>query len=265
MTAPVAIRDASISLQGRPVVRRVDLEVRAGEFVTLLGSNGSGKTTLVRAIVGLVGLESGSLELFGTPVSRFRRWDRLGYVPQRSTAQSGVPATVREVVSTGRLSTGRLSGGRRLGWPSRADRAAVAEAIDLVRLGDRARESLARLSGGQQQRVMIARALAGKPDLLVLDEPTAGVDHASQLVLAEIFAELVARGTTVLLVAHELGPLAQLVDRAVVLRDGRKVFEGSPAEAVLDLGLGDVGHHHCEDVPPQGRPPVGLSGEGLVR
>jgi len=260
MTAPVAIRDASISLQGRPVVRRVDLEVRAGEFVTLLGSNGSGKTTLVRAIVGLVGLESGALELFGTPVSRFRQWHRLGYVPQRSTAQSGVPATVREVVSTGRLSSSR-----HLGWPRKADRAAVAEAIDLVRLGDRARDSLARLSGGQQQRVMIARALAGKPDLLVLDEPTAGVDHTSQVVLSEIFAELVARGTTVLLVAHELGPLAQLVDRAVVLRDGRKVFEGSPAEAVLDLGLGDVGHHHCEDVPQQGRPPVGLSGEGLVR
>jgi zinc transport system ATP-binding protein len=260
MTAPVAIRDASISLQGRPVVRRVDLEVRAGEFVTLLGSNGSGKTTLVRAIVGLVGLESGSLELFGTPVSRFRQWHRLGYVPQRSTAQSGVPATVREVVSTGLLSSTR-----HLGWPSRADRAAVAGAIDLVRLGDRARDSLARLSGGQQQRVMIARALAAKPDLLVLDEPTAGVDHSSQVVLAEIFAELVARGTTVLLVAHELGPLAPLVDRAVVLRDGRKVFEGSPAEAVLDLGLGDAGHHHCEDVPPQGRPPVSLPGEGLVR
>jgi zinc transport system ATP-binding protein len=260
MTAPVAIRDASISLQGRPVVRRVDLEVRAGEFVTLLGSNGSGKTTLVRAIVGLVGLESGSLELFGTPVSRFRQWRRLGYVPQRSTAQSGVPATVREVVSTG-----LLSNSRHLGWPSRADRAAVSGAIAQVRLGDRARDSLARLSGGQQQRVMIARALAGKPDLLVLDEPTAGVDHTSQVVLAEIFAELVARGTTVLLVAHELGPLAQLVDRAVVLRDGRKVFEGSPAEAVLDLGLGDVNHHHCEDAPQQGRPPVGLSGEGLVR
>jgi zinc transport system ATP-binding protein len=123
---------------------------------------------------------------------------------------------------------------------------------------------VARLSGGQQQRVMIARALAGAPDLLVLDEPTAGVDHASQLVLAEIFAELVARGTTVLLVAHELGPLAPLVDRAVVLRDGRKAFEGSPADAVLDLGLGDAGDHHFSHAPDD-RPAAGLSGEGVVR
>jgi zinc transport system ATP-binding protein len=258
-TAPVAIRDASVSLQGRPVVRRVDLAVGTGEFVTLLGANGSGKSTLVRAAVGLLPLTSGSLELFGTPVSRFADWRRVGYVPQRSTAQSGVPATVREVVGTGLLARRP-----RMGWPRRGDRDAVTGAIDLVRLGDRARDSVARLSGGQQQRVMIARALAGQPDLLILDEPTAGVDHASQLVLAELFAELVARGTTVLLVAHELGPLAVLVDRAVVLRDGRKVFEGPPAEAVLDLGLGDGGDHHCHDEPDL-RPPLALPGEGVVR
>jgi zinc transport system ATP-binding protein len=256
---PIRIRDACVSLQGRPVVRRVDLDVRHGEFVTLLGANGSGKSTLVRATVGLLPLESGDLELFGTPVRRFTDWTRLGYVPQRSTAQSGVPATVREVVSTGLLARRR-----HIGWQRRADRVAVAEAIDLVRLADRSSDSVARLSGGQQQRVMIARALAGKPDLLVLDEPTAGVDQTSQQVLAEIFAELVARGATVLLVAHELGPLAQLVDRAVVLRDGRKVFEGSPAEAVLDLGLGDAGDSHCHDVREPPRPAVGLSGEGLV-
>jgi len=257
-TPPVAIRDASVSLQGRPVVRRVDLEVGVGEFVTLLGANGSGKSTLVRATVGLLPLASGGIELFGAPVTMFTDWRRLGYVPQRSTAQSGVPATVREVVTTGLLA------GRRLGWPGRHDRAAVGDAIELVRLGDRAGDSLARLSGGQQQRVMIARALAGAPDLLVLDEPTAGVDSASQNVLADVFTELVARGTTVLLVAHELGPLARLVDRAVVLRDGRKVFEGVPADAVLDLGLGDAGDHHCHDAPATAPTSVGLSGRGFV-
>jgi zinc transport system ATP-binding protein len=256
-SSPISVSDACVTLQGRPVVRQVDLHVRAGEFVTLLGANGSGKSTLVRAIVGLVPLASGSVELFGSPVTRFADWRRLGYVPQRSTAESGVPATVREVVGTGRLAR------RRLGWSGRADRAAVAEAIELVRLSDRSTDSVARLSGGQQQRVMIARALAGRPDLLVLDEPTAGVDHASQLVLADIFAELVARGTTVLLVTHELGPLAPLVDRAVVLRDGRKSFEGPPADAVLDLGLGHTGEHHCHDTPPS-PPPVGLSGKGLL-
>jgi zinc transport system ATP-binding protein len=260
MSGPsVALRNVSVSLQGRPVVRRVDLDVHAGEFVTLLGANGSGKSTLVRATVGLLPLTSGSVALFGTSVGKFKDWRRLGYVPQRSTAQSGVPATVREVVGAGLLARRRFAG-----WPRRSERDAVTEAIDLVRLGGRAGDSVARLSGGQQQRVMIARALAGAPDLLVLDEPTAGVDHASQLVLAEIFAELVARGTTVLLVAHELGPLAPLVDRAVVLRDGRKAFEGSPADAVLDLGLGDAGDHHFSHAPDD-RPAAGLSGEGVVR
>lgn len=255
MTAPVvAVEDVSIVLGGRPVVRRVDLRVRPGEFVTLLGANGSGKSTLVRAIVGLLPLASGSIELFGTAQSEFRDWRRVGFVPQRSTAQSGVPATVAEVVSTGRLARHRL-----VGWPTRADRKAVDGALELVRLGDRRREAVAHLSGGQQQRVMIARALAVDPDLLVLDEPTAGVDQASQGVLAEVFADLVGRGTTILLVAHELGPLTPLVDRSVVLRDGRVVFEGDAAQAVLDLGLGE---HHRHESAAASRVP--LTSDGTI-
>ncbi|HYJ69152.1 MAG TPA: metal ABC transporter ATP-binding protein [Nocardioidaceae bacterium] len=249
MTTPVvAVDDVSVVLSGRPVVRRVGLRVLSGEFVTLLGANGSGKSTLIRTMVGLLPAASGSIELFGTPQQQFRDWRRVGYVPQRSTAQSGVPATVSEVVTTGRLSHHRFAG-----WPNRSDRTAVAEALEIVRLADRGRDSVAQLSGGQQQRVMIARALAAHPDLLVLDEPTAGVDQASQAVLAEVFADLVDRGTTILLVAHELGPLTPLVDRSIVLRDGRIVFEGDAEQAVLDLGLG-VHHHH--DGPTSSRVPL---------
>jgi zinc transport system ATP-binding protein len=248
MTPPaVAVEDVSVVLSGRPIVRRVGLRVRPGEFVTLLGANGSGKSTLVRSIVGLLSPASGTIELFGTPLNQFHDWRRVGYVPQRSTAQSGVPATVFEVVTTGRLSRHRF-----LGWPTRADRQAVREALEIVRLADRGRDSVAQLSGGQQQRVMIARALASHPDLLVLDEPTAGVDQASQNVLAEVFSDLSARGTTILLVAHELGPLAPLVDRTIVLRDGRVVFEGDATQAVLDLGLGE--HHLHEGPAPPGVP-----------
>jgi zinc transport system ATP-binding protein len=260
MSQPVvAVDDVSIVLSGRPVVRRVDLHLQSAEFVTLLGANGSGNSTLVRGIVGLLPVASGSIELFGTPRSAFRDWQRVGYVPQRSTAQSGVPATVSEVVSTGRLARHRI-----VGWPSRADRKAVDDALDIVRLADRRRDSVAQLSSGQQQRVMIARALAANPDLLVLDEPTAGVDQASQTVLAEVFADLGARGTTILLVAHELGPLAPLVDRSVVLRDGRVVFEGDAAQAVLDLGLGE---HHLHEGPTSPRVPLasdGTLGQGHV-
>lgn len=235
----VELRDGAVAIAGRPVLRHVDLTVRAGEFVTLLGANGSGKSTLVRALTGLRPLSHGSLSLFGTPFAAFRDWHRLGFVPQRVGAASGVPASVAEVVASGRLTRRRL-----LRPASRADRAAVAAALDLVGLADRTRDSVATLSGGQQQRVLIARALAGEPDLFFLDEPTAGVDLPNQQALAAALAALSRSGSTIVLVTHELGPLAPLVDRTVVLRDGRVVYDGAP------LALDDAhGHHH----PPQGR------------
>lgn len=218
---PVALRDGAVALGGRPILRHVDLTVRAGEFVALMGANGSGKSTLVRAVTGLLPLSHGSLRLFGTPYAEFREWSRIGYVPQRPDATGGVPATVREVVAAGRLTRRRL-----LRPLSRADRLAIDEAIAVVGLGHRAQEGFANLSGGQQQRVLIARALAGEPDLLFLDEPTAGVDLPSQNVLADTLAVLKRRGATIVLVAHELGPMAPLIDRAVVMRDGRVAYDG---------------------------------------
>ncbi|TDC68979.1 metal ABC transporter ATP-binding protein [Streptomyces hainanensis] len=215
MEPVISLTGVTAELGGRPVLRGVDLTVRPGEVVALLGANGSGKSTAVRATVGQVPVSGGELRMFGTAVHRFRDWRRLGYVPQRSTATGGVPATLREVVSAGRLARRGL---RPLG---RADRAAVDRALDLVGLADRAGDSVDALSGGQHQRVLIARALAGEPELLVLDEPLAGVDLASQAILADTLRAQLDRGATVLLVLHELGPLRQLIDRAVVLAHGR--------------------------------------------
>jgi zinc transport system ATP-binding protein len=217
-----ALRGASASLGARQVLHGVDLAVARGEVVALLGANGSGKSTAVRAVVGRVRLSAGTWELFGTPGDRFRQWARIGYVPQRTTAAGGVPATVREVVASGRLARTGLRP------PRRADKAAVARAIDLVGMADRATDAVDALSGGQHQRVLIARALATEPDLLIMDEPMAGVDLAAQQVLAETVRAQVAAGVTVLLVLHELGPLAPLIDRAVLLRDGRVAHDGPP-------------------------------------
>ena len=179
---------------------------------------------------------AGNAELFGTPLDRFRDWHRVGFVPQRATAASGVPATVREVVATGRLSS------RRPLMPlRRSDKAAIADALEAVGLSDRAHDGVANLSGGQQQRALIARALAGEPDLLVLDEPTAGVDLVSQEAFARTLRTLVDRGVTILLVAHELGPLADLIGRAVVMRDGRIAYDGPPLASFAEVGHD---HHH---------------------
>jgi zinc transport system ATP-binding protein len=163
-------------------------------------------------------------------------------VPQRLGAGSGVPATVREVVASGRL-------GRR--WPrpgGAADRAAVAAAIGAVGLTPRADDPVASLSGGQQQRALIARALAAAPELLVLDEPTAGVDYGSQEAFAGALRSFAAGGGTVLLVAHELGPLQPLVTRAIVIHGGRIQHDGAVPEPAGHHAL--PGHDHVHPHGP---------------
>ncbi|MEU8263639.1 metal ABC transporter ATP-binding protein [Micromonospora sp. NPDC048999] len=250
MTEPVIqIAHAAVGYDGRPVLRDVSLTVTAGEVVAVLGANGSGKSTLIRAVLGLVPLGAGSVTLFGTPRRRFRQWHRIGYVPQRLGAGGGVPATVREVVASGRLARRGV-----LRPPGRADREAVAAALRAVGLADRAGDPVATLSGGQQQRTLIARALAGQPELLVLDEPTAGVDVASQEAFAGALRGFVDGGGTVLLVAHELGPLRPLIGRAVVVHQGGIAHDGAVPEP--------AGHHAEPDhdhVHPHGpEEPAGL-------
>src|SRR5690349_10204560 len=198
----VDVRHLAVGYDGREILHDVALEVPGGEVVAILGANGSGKSTLIRTILGLVPIARGEIDLFGTPQKRFRDWSRVGYVPQRLGAGSGVPATVGEVVASGRLARRGI-----FRPPGAVDKAAVREALTRVGLLDRIGDPVATLSGGQQQRTLIARALAGHPDLLILDEPTAGVDAASQDAFAAALGRFAAAGGTILLVAAELGPL----------------------------------------------------------
>lgn len=241
--APVVrVRQVSVAFDGRRVLHDVSFDVAAGESVAIVGGNGSGKSTLVRALLGAVPLAAGEVMLFGAPLRRRDR-HRIGYVPQRLGAGGGVPATVREVVASGRLARRGLL--RRSGP---VDAAAIADALDAVGLADRARHPVATLSGGQQQRALIARALAGRPDLLVLDEPNAGVDAASQVAFAATVERLVAGGTTLLVVLHEAGPLAPLLDRAVVLEAGRVVSDGPMPQP--DEHHAAPGHDHVHPHAP---------------
>ena len=214
----------------------------------MLGSNGSGKSTIVRGILGLAEHLGGSIEAFGVPVAQLHpRW-RLGYVPQRHTLAGGVPATVAEVVSAGRLA--QIRPWRRA---RAADRQRVLDAIELVGLDGRERDPVAELSGGQQRRVLIARALAGDAELLLLDEPTAGVDAEHQHVLADAMRRLVDQGVTILLVAHELGPAAGVVTRSICVDAGRITYDG-PAltDDAHDHDHGSDHHHldHDDDDRP---------------
>jgi zinc transport system ATP-binding protein len=247
MSLPFRLTGGEVRFERRLVLRDVDLTVRSGEVVAVMGANGSGKSTLVRALLGLVPLSAGRTELYGMPPSKFRDWKRIGYVPQRLSIGGGVPATVREIVASGRIA--RQS---RLRPSSAADRGAVDRALHAVGMADRARDPAQELSGGQQQRVLIARALAGEPDAFVMDEPTAGVDAHSQETLAGTLRDLVGQGRTVVLVAHELGPLEPLITRSVVLDQGHIVHEGRPP-----IPRGDCarpGHDHVHPHAPAEEP-----------
>ena len=222
-TDPLAAHGLFVSLDGMPILRDVSVHVEAGEAVALLGGNGSGKSTLVKTLMGLVPHQQGSIELFGRPLPGFSDWSRIGYVPQHSTI-AVANATVREVAASGRLAHRRP-----FQWLGKADRAARDHALELVGLQDRGHWPFGSLSGGQKQRVLIARALSSEPDLLVMDEPLAGVDLHSQEGLAELLDGLGDQGLALLVVLHELGPMGAVLHRSVTLCDGRVVDGAHPS------------------------------------
>jgi zinc transport system ATP-binding protein len=209
---------------GQRVLEDVNLRIGEGEFVAIAGPNGGGKTTLVRLVLGLERPSAGRALLYGEPAQRFSRRKTLGYLPQRAELGGDAPVTVREVVSAGRLAAGGLIGPMR-----RRDRELVTEAIARVGLADVGDVPLRTLSGGMQQRAFIAKALAGEPSLLVLDEPTTGVDAESQESLAALLDRLHSElGVTILYVSHEFGAVEHFVERLVLVRR-TVVFDGPPS------------------------------------
>jgi len=217
MSVAVCLEHVSFAYGHGPVVLRdLSLEIDRGDFVAIAGPNGGGKTTLLKLILGLEEPTAGRVELHPR---------RLGYLAQRAQAGVDAPLTVRELVSAGRVPRTRL-----IGALGRSDREAVREAIDRVGLSPHADRRLSVLSGGQQQRAFIAKALAADPELLVLDEPTTGVDAESQETLGELLDQLHRElDVTILYVSHEFGAVERFVERIVLVRGGI-VFDGPPTD-----------------------------------
>lgn len=210
-----------------PVLREVSLRVLDREFVAIVGANGSGKTTLMRLALGLLRPALGTVRLFGQEVGSFRDWGKVGYVPQGAVASSALPVSVEEVVRTGLA--GRLGLVRR---PSGQQRRRIEHVLDLLGLEEVRRRRISRLSGGQQQRALIARALVTAPRLLVLDEPTSGVDAEARSILRESLEHLVhIEGVTVVYVSHEPEGFAGLADRILEVRAGRLFDLGEQGHA----------------------------------
>jgi manganese/iron transport system ATP-binding protein len=222
--ANLVLEDVAVAYDRAPVVQGVTGAVAPGSSVALIGPNGAGKSTLIKAILGLVEVVGGSITVLGRTPAAARR--DVAYVPQADTLDPEFPVSALQVVLMGRY--------RRIGWlrrPGRADRAAAADALDLVGLGGVARARFGTLSGGQRQRVLLARAIAQEPRLLLLDEPFNGVDAVSQDRLLSALAELRAGGASVVMSTHDLALAHLACDEACLLN--RHQFAFGPVELTL--------------------------------
>lgn len=218
------------------VLSDVSFHICAGEYVGIVGPNGGGKTTLLKLLLGLLPVEHGSIKLFGMPVNEFRERHYLGYVPQR-VAQADFPATVREVVQSGR--SAKCVEDHICSIDETTD---IHTALTTTGIADLADRRLGELSGGQRQRVFIARALVGHPKILLLDEPTTGIDPASQQQFYELLHTLnQEQHLTILFVSHDIGTITQYASKVLSLNQSITVYE-HPQDAMTQQAL--KAHHH---------------------
>jgi zinc transport system ATP-binding protein len=252
----IDVEKVSFGYAATPVIENVSVTVDSGEYVAIVGPNGSGKSTLMQLMLGLLEPDAGETRLFGEPAGRFDDGERIGYVAQNTSAAKEMPITVREVVKMGRfphLGLERVAGDDRtvvealresplgttrgllevaFGRLSPADWAAVDDALSTVGMSAFADRRITQLSGGQRQRAFIARALASEADLLVLDEPTVGVDAESVDAFYDLLSALNAEGITVVLIEHDLGAVVDHADRVVCLN--REIYFDGPTDEFVD-------------------------------
>ncbi|MBD3163272.1 MAG: ATP-binding cassette domain-containing protein [Candidatus Eisenbacteria bacterium] len=223
---PPAIRveNLTVSYGPRPALLDVTLEIEPGLLIGVIGPNGSGKSTLMKAILGFLKPDLGEVRVFGRPVEKMRR--RVTYVPQRGAIDWDFPTTVAEVALMGRY--GHVPWWRE---PTSRDREIARNALETVRMGEFAGRQIGELSGGQQQRVIMARALAQEAEILLLDEPFAGVDAATEQAILDVLERAKEQGKTLVVVHHDLATAARTFDRLVLLKQ-RLFAYGTPREVL---------------------------------
>ena len=205
------------------VLHNITFVVEKDDYIALAGPNGAGKTTLVKTILGLMDKYTGTAELFGQDIRGFKRWDRIGYLPQRVNAFNPLlPAMVREVVGLGLLSQKHFPKNF-----TKNDAVSIRQTLDLMDIADLADKPIGELSGGQQQRVFLARSLVSNPELLILDEPSTALDPVSRESFFELLKKLnVRKGLTIILITHDTAQIGKYANKLLYL-DKRVVFYGS--------------------------------------
>ena len=206
----IEVHNLTVVYHRKPVLWNIDFELPQGKMIGIMGPNGAGKSTLVKAILGLVPLNSGYAKIYDSDIDEVRK--RVSYIPQRQTVDWDFPATVRDVVSMGRFQQRGLFGKIR---PE--DKRIVDEALEKVGMTAFAKRQILQLSGGQQQRVFLARALAQEADLYLLDEPFVGVDASTEESIVNMLRSLIKEGKTVVVVHHDLHTASEYFDWIVLL------------------------------------------------
>jgi zinc transport system ATP-binding protein len=231
----VEVKDVTVSRSGILMLDRVSLAVHQGDFAAIVGPNGAGKTTLLKVIIGLLKPDSGTSQVMGATSGKLTQSGvRIGYVPQIMSLDLSFPVSVFDTVLMGTYGT--VGVGRRAG---RADKDRAFHAMERVGIADLGKRPIGRLSGGQRQRVFIARALANDPHVLILDEPTTGVDSAASWNLYALLHEIKNSGVTTLLVSHDIGVVASYVDVVACLNKS-VVAHGRPEDVLNSKSLTDM-------------------------
>lgn len=244
MNGPVvSMRNVNYAYENKNVLNSINFEIPQGAFMGLVGPNGGGKTTLVKLILGLLKPDNGSIDLFGQPIDKYKAWDKIGFVSQKSNSfNKGFPATVFEVVSMGLTA--------KVGYFkffTTKHKTKILHTIDQVGMGEYAYENIGNLSGGQQQRVFIARSLVSDPELLILDEPTVGVDYENVQRFYDLLHQLNnERNITLLLVTHDTGTMTEHATDIVCLNRTLH-FHGNPEE-YLSLSEKDLSQFYGHPV-----------------
>lgn len=242
----IEMKHVSYSYDHRNVIEDINLKIEEGTFLGLVGPNGSGKTTLLKCILGLIKPQTGELKLFGVPLRKFKDWSKIGFVSQKANSfNTGFPASVYEVVASGL--TAKLGLFRRM---SKADKQKVDEAIEAVGITSLKDRNIGELSGGQQQRTFIARALVSEPKLLILDEPTVGVDQKTVEGFYKLLEKLNReKGITLILVTHDVGTVSDKVTH-VACMNKHLHFHGNTEEfeSMTDQDLSQFYGHDVQAI-----------------
>ncbi len=245
------VKNLSFRVRGVDILSQISLEIFHGEYIAIIGPNGGGKTTLIRMLLGLEKPSSGEVRLFGKKLKNFKEWYKIGFVPQRaSLVDENFPATVEDIVKMGRIANRGIFAGF-----SNEDAKIVEDAMFKMDIVDLKEKMVGTLSGGQRQRVMIARALASKPEILILDEPNTGVDMVSQQRFYKLLAKLnKEEKITIVFITHDIGVIADDIGRlftinqkATICNDPKETLSCEDVSTLYGIDAHLIHNHKHED------------------